>query len=174
MNKRKIYAAVFAAATILPSVAMAEGSGFTITPSVGFMDYEDDRNTDPDSPVPGKELDDDLFGSIGLGYRFDSPWGIELVYQYAETETDENAPTIDVNYQGVHLDGLYHFDNDSNITPYLAFGGGWAEVENDATSGTNDETNLNAGGGVKIALNDLLSLRGDLRAFREFDEHHVD
>ncbi|MGB5325491.1 MAG: OmpA family protein, partial [Pseudomonadales bacterium] len=140
--------------------------------SVGFMDYEDDRVKDP---ALGVEFDDDLFGSIGLGYRFDNPWGIELVYNYGEADTDPKS-TTDITYQGIHLDGLYHFDNDSNVTPYLAFGGGYVENELDdgTASTTPDETNLNAGGGVKIALNDLLSLRGDLRAFREFDEHHVD
>lgn len=180
MNKTRIYAAVLAAATALPAAVLAERSGFTVTPSVGFMDYEDDRSMDPafsgGTPnLGGAEIDDDLFGSLGLGYRFASPWGIELVYKYGEADTDPKSP-VDVTYQGVHLDGLYHFDNDSNVTPYLAFGGGYveAELESGSTSITPDETNLNAGGGLKIALSDLLSLRADLRAFREFDEHHVD
>lgn len=172
MNKHRLGAAILAAAAALPGAAFAEGSGFTITPSVGFMDYEDDRSMDP---AIGVEFDDDIFGSIGLGYRFDSPWGIELVYDYAEIDTDPKS-TVDITHQGVRLDGLYHFDNDSNVTPYLAFGGGYVENKLEGPSGstTPDETNLNAGGGVKIGLSDLLSLRADLRAFREFDERHID
>ena len=170
MNKKYLIAAFAATAMVLSGASIAEDSGFMITPSIGMFDYEDDRINDPVRPA---ELDHDLFGSLGVGYRFNSPWALELVYKYGETETTTATPS-DVDYQGIHVDGLYHFDNDSRITPYLAFGGGYAETEADDTSKTIDETNLNAGGGFKFALNDLLSLRADLRAFREFDEHYVD
>ena len=169
MNKIYFTAAVAAVALAQSSISVAEDSGFMVTPSIGFFDYEDDRI---EAPVITGELDDDLFGSLGLGYRFANPWAVELVYKYGETET--KTTSVDVKYQGVHLDGLYHFDNDSNLTPYLAFGAGYAELESDANSKDVDETNLNAGGGVKFALNDLLSLRADLRAFRDFDEKNID
>ncbi len=138
MNKKYLIAAFAATAMVLSGASIAEDSGFMITPSIGMFDYEDDRINDPVRPA---ELDHDLFGSLGVGYRFNSPWALELVYKYGETETTTATPS-DVDYQGIHVDGLYHFDNDSRITPYLAFGGGYAETEADDTSKTIDETNV--------------------------------
>lgn len=45
-----------------------EGKGFTIYPHVGQTFFDDD-------------LDNDTLLGLGVGYRFDSPWAIELTYQ---------------------------------------------------------------------------------------------
>ena len=84
MNKIYFTAAVAAVALAQSSISVAEDSGFMVTPSIGFFDYEDDR---VEAPAITGELDDDFFGSLGLGYRFANPWAVELVYKYGETET---------------------------------------------------------------------------------------
>ncbi len=137
----------------------ADPSGFTITPSLGYFNADSERSGDFD----------DTFGSLGLGYRFDSPWQLELVYAQGDLE-DSGA---ELDYSTYRLDGLYHLDIDSQtVTPYLAIGTGYSEFEGAAA--TSHESSVNAGLGLKFAVNDILNIRTDFRAIREFDDQLLD
>ncbi len=156
---RTLVAALIAAAGVTSGLAQAEDNGFTITPSVGFMDFDGDR-----------QVDEDVFGSIGLGYKFSNPWQLELVYAEGESELETNGR--DVDYKMLHLDALYHLDASGSVQPYLAIGAG--AVDFDGTPGRGEETELNAGMGLKIALSEIFSLRTDLRAFHDLDHDNLD
>ena len=100
-----------------------------------------------------KRIDDSETGySLGLGYQFDSPWGVELMYTNADTEVNGN----DIDVEQFRLDGLYHLE-DGRAKPYFAFGAGQMEVD------SSEEPILNAGVGLKYDLVDNLMVRVDYR-----------
>ena len=112
-----------------------EGPGLTLYPHVGqtFFDNEVD-------------VENDTNWGLGVGYRFDSPWALELVYSETEAEFDD-ALNDDFDAELWHLDALHHLDSVNSLTPFLSFGVGRAEYDYGLTD--EDESNLNAGLGVK-------------------------
>jgi OOP family OmpA-OmpF porin len=158
--KHAFLAASVAAATAVSTsttVFAETQQGVTITPSVGYMAFDSDR-----------ELENDFFYSLGLGYQFGNPWALELLYLDSETEVDNFG--LDVDQTQIRLDALYHFQREGNWQPYLAGGVGQNEFE----AGTPpagfvvpdpevDELTLNFGGGFKYYFNDVLGLRTDIR-----------
>lgn len=150
-----ITANTFFAATTLAE----EGEGFTIYPHIGQTFFADD-------------LDDDTLMGIGLGYRFDSPWAIELTYQ--QTDADFESPLIgDTEIDLWHLGALYHLKSQNNFQPFLSFGLGNADFDNDPMDG-DDETQVNAGVGVKWSFTEKAALRGDLKLFGGNSDDHID
>lgn len=160
-TKANLFVASALLAGVVASPVLAD-PGFTITPSFGYIDTDGDRADD--NGAAGLDLDDSL-GSIGLGYRFNNPWQLELVYGQGEL-SDQGA---DVDYSTVHLDGLYHFGK-GVVTPYVAIGAGYSEFDELRL----DETNFNLGGGLKFAINKILSVRTDVRAIQDFDDSYTD
>jgi OmpA-OmpF porin, OOP family len=147
--------ALYSAALGLSVQATAEqASGFTIAPGFEY------QMLDMDLP-----LDNPFLGSIGLGYKTSSPWGFELAYLMGETEL--NTTGQDVDLETYRLDALYHFNDTDGVQPYLLVGGGkqgfdygnW-DIENDM---------VNVGGGLKVAINEVLSLRSELRVINDLE-----
>ncbi|REG83775.1 OmpA family protein [Marinomonas pollencensis] len=158
LKKRTIVGGIIAASSISTAALAAPTEGFTISPSIGYYDFDSDRDTDNDTAY-----------SLGLGYQFDNPWAVEFTYLNADSEKDGQ----DVGVDEYRLDGLYHFAEFSNtsITPYLAAGVGIADFS-DASDSTN--TFVNAGGGLKYAINKALSLRADFRLIKDVEDNHLD
>lgn len=153
LNKRALLTGLIAAS----SVAQAQPEeGFTIAPSIGYYNMDNDRGVDDTAAL-----------SLGLGYQFGNPWAVELAYVKADSETSAGSRDIDVDQ--IRLDALYHLAQQGNLTPYLAAGVGTT----DFSPGTNN-TLINAGGGVKYALNQALSLRADFRLINDTDDHELD
>ena len=113
-------------------------SGITIYPHIGWTD--------------GSDIDNDNHFGIGVGYRFNSPWGIEVVYQNSDAEVD-GAPGGDADYDTWRLDGLYHVDSGQSWKPFLSFGVGRSEYDYDNLS-DDSETQLNVGLGINFPMND--------------------
>ncbi|MGH1470883.1 MAG: OmpA family protein [Cellvibrionaceae bacterium] len=154
--------AAFLAGSI--SVAQAENYvGFTINPQVGYYFFDKKRN-----------LDNDSFAGLGLGYQFDSPWGAELNYLTGDADI-HNAPsgTPEVDFDQYRLDGLYHFGDQQGLQPYIAGGIGDTNFQVKGADDA-DETLLNLGGGVKYYLTKGLSLRADARTFVGLDTETKD
>lgn len=137
-------------------------SGFTLSPGLGRYYFDDDR-----------DLENDGFLSLGLGYQFDSPWGVELNYMTGEADGDSGV-TPDTDYEQLRLDGLYHFGKAQGWQPYLAFGLGTLEFDPDGGADSFDETLVNIGGGLKYFVTPALALRADVRAFNSLDEEDTD
>jgi OOP family OmpA-OmpF porin len=167
--KRSFISAVVAAVALQAAAVQAEETaGFSITPSIGYMIFDGDRALKSDAA--SGEYDDNEFWSLGLGYRFNNPWQVELVYLDGETDTDRTA--VDVDFYGLRLDGLYHLSEGEKLSPYLAIGAGHAEYEEPGYD--REESNANFGGGVKYALNKTVSLRSDARAIYDFEDDNID
>lgn len=160
LAKRTLVGSLVTAVSSFSTLAVAQQqAGFTITPSIGYYNMDDDRNTK-----------DDVAYSLGVGYQFDNPWAAELVHLNVDTRLSSSNTNVDV--EQYRLDALYHLpvNYSLNLTPYLAAGIGTADINEPSTN----NTQLNAGGGVKYALNDGLLLRADFRLLHDEKDHHVD
>ena len=136
-----------------------EGEGFTIYPHLGQTFFDDD-------------LDDDTLFGLGVGYRFDSPWAIELTYQ--QIDADFDSPLVgDTEIDLWHLGALYHLKNRNNFQPFLSFGLGNADFDNDPMAG-DDETQVNAGVGMKWSFSEKASVRSDLKIFGGESDDKID
>lgn len=132
-------------------------SGFTIYPHIGWTD--------------GSDIDNDNHFGIGLGYRFNSPWGVEVVYQNSDAEVD-GAPGGDADYDTWRLDGLYHVDSGQSWKPFLSFGVGRSEYDYDNLS-DDRETQLNVGLGINFPMNDNTSWRADAKLYHGTDDNEL-
>ncbi len=158
-TKRTLFSGVLMAST-LTTMAYAEPSkpGFTVTPSIGFYNTDNDRDGGNDQAY-----------AIGLGYQFESPLAVEATYLHSDAH--KRGQDQDINQ--VRMDGLYSLPafTQVNLTPYLAAGVGMTNVD-----GSDSSTNLliNAGGGVKYALNQDISLRADFRLVKDIEDNYLD
>lgn len=134
-------------------------SGITFSPMVGQYNFDSHR-----------DAQDDLLYSFGLGYQFNSPWAVELVYLGSRTETDRTNTHVD--FDQIRLDGIYNFEREGNFQTYLAAGVGESEFTRRNSDAV--ETNINAGGGVRYFISPKLSLRGDARLISSLDEEDTD
>ncbi|WP_191603370.1 OmpA family protein [Marinomonas algicola] len=150
-------AAIAATAGAQQAIASDMAEGVTVSPMVGHYNFAGSRDV----------KDDGIF-SIALGYQFDSPWAAELMLLHVNTD---NSAGTDLDLDQVRIDALYHLETKADVTPYLAFGLGY----NEYSSNVNDyEPILNAGFGVKYALNSNLSLRGDFRLIDSLEADRID
>ncbi len=124
------------------------------------------------------DISDTAGVAAGIGYKFSQHWGIEGSYiDLGETDLDLLGGTnLDLDIKGVRADLMYYFRESANrALPYLAFGAGNFDVDNDLPGiDSDDQTVLNIGVGVKKFITDNLSIRGDMRALRNVDESNTD
>lgn len=158
--KRTLLSSIIAASSISTLALAQQQEGFTVTPSIGYYNMDSDRDTK-----------DDKAYSLGLGYQFNNPWAVEFVYLNADSKQSGSGNDVDVDQY--RLDGLYHLPtlNSVDLTPYLAAGVGTTDFSN--ASG-HDNIQVNAGGGLKYAVNDTVSLRADFRLVDDVEDHHLD
>lgn len=158
--KHTLFSSIIAASSISTLALAQQQEGFTLTPSIGYYNMDDDR-----------DIKDDKAYSLGLGYQFNNPWAVEFVYLNADTERSSSGSNVDVDQY--RLDGLYHLPTirSANLTPYLAAGVGTTDFGN---SSSHNNIQLNAGGGLKYAVNDTVSLRADFRLVDDVEDHHLD
>ena len=109
-----------------------------------------------------REIDDDLYPSGAIEYRFGERWAAEGFLMDGDTDGDNG---FDADVTQWHLDALYYLKPHDRFHPYLAFGGGQLKRDWDVPNGNLDNTDeqLNTGAGVRYYLNDHWSLRGDAR-----------
>lgn len=152
LSKRAFFISVVATASTIVQAYPEEG--FSIAPSLGYYNMDNERGVENSRAL-----------SLGLGYQFGNPWAVELVYLNADTKSQ----TTDVDVDQLRLDGLYHFDDRNNFTPYFAGGIG----KTDFSPGSNNAL-INAGGGLKYTVNKSLSLRADFRLIKDTEDHELD
>lgn len=118
-----------------------------------------------------REIDGDIMPAVGLEYRINDNWGVEVLGM--EGEVDPDDPTVGgLDYSQWRLDGLYYLGQYGNWVPYLAAGAGEAEF---ARSGfDNVETIINAGFGARYHFNHNWSARTDLRVVNSIDNDVTD
>ncbi|MFD1383451.1 OmpA family protein [Rhodanobacter aciditrophus] len=158
-NKNAVFSSILAATAVATAAHAAQPqAGFTVTPNIGYTNTDGDRN-----------INDDSTYGIGLGYQFDSPWAIEFNYLNADSELSNGQ---DVDADQYRLDGLYHFVNESNFTPYVAAGLGATNYSDNVDGDGN--TQFNAGGGIKYAMTNNLALRADYRVLEDLEDDYTD
>lgn len=153
--------ALLAAAISTPALAEDDIQTVYLNPFAGYQYFGDKR-----------DLDEEATYGFGLEYRFLPQWAVEAVY--SRSEPDRKYTSGDVDFEEMRVDGLYYFGSQSDkLNPYLAAGVGHADFDGGTvtTPGTeHDETRVNLGGGLRYNVTDLVSLRGDVRAFHGIDE----
>lgn len=156
---RKVLLSAAIAAAICPTLASAAEDGkWYLNPAIGYMVYDGSRNLDSAAVV--------LFGAER---KFNKDWGLELRGFYSEADNDLGLSSLDQDVTGTSLDVLRYFSNDSKVTPYLA--GGIGVVEDDADD---SQTQLNAGGGIRYAIDSAWSVRTDARYVYGTDRETAD
>lgn len=134
--------------------------GFVISPMLGKY-----------FPAKNRQLEDDNFYSLGLGYQFNERWLTELVYLTAETEV--NGTDIDADVDMYRLDALRFFGgSDDKFNPYFVFGIGEGEFA--AQGAEESDTFGNIGVGFQYAMSKHFSLRSDVRVLHGVDSGESD
>lgn len=146
-------AAALAMAFSQAALARDYDTGVIITPSIGYYFHKAESNR-KDSP----------YGAVALGYQFDSPWVLELSYLRNETELETSGNNLDL--EQLRLDALYRFQPGRNTQPYFLIGGGHQRV---TTNQSHDNSLVNVGAGVKVAFNDVVNLRTEVRLINDTD-----
>lgn len=158
---RTLYAGsvlVLAAAAIPLTGFADEGGRWYINPAVGLQSFDSDRS-----------LKDEPTGILGLEYRFGPHWATEL--RYMRSSPDVKGASRDVDLDQLHLDGLYYLGTYGSFEPYLAFGVGHAKFD---YASKHEETQLNAGVGVRYNFSRNWSARADLRGINGIDTENTD
>lgn len=141
----------------LPVSRAAEPQPWEVGAGVGWLDPGSKRN-----------LDAGAAALVTFGYRFNNAWGGEIFGMRGNNDAQPGTLGGDITILG--LRGLYHFyDRSVPLTPYLSFGA----ANTDLKSGDNEASAL-VGAGVKYALTNNWSLRGEVNAHYGFDSKTTD
>lgn len=147
----------FVAAALIVSTTAAFGAvkegQFSISPVIGGYTFDGTQDLET-TPVYGARA----------GYNFTKRFGIEGLFDYANTEPDKGGKGFkkgSMYRYGGEL--LYHMWPDNKLVPYLA--AGYAGINFDGSGVNNKKTRgaVDYGLGAKYFLNDSFALRGDVR-----------
>lgn len=115
-------------------------------------------------------MDSDFGGVIYGGYRFASPWGVELTHASATPQSDFfGGMDVDQTYGSV----LYHFKTNDSYEPYVSVGAGRMLIEG---NGFDEETSLvGVGVGIKGYITERVSFRPDffLSSASDLEKPHL-
>ena len=142
---------------LLPAARGAEPQPWEVGAGVGWLE-----------PASKRNLDGGVAGLLTFGHRFNNAWGAEIFG--IRGDNDAQAGTTGGNMSILGVRGLYHFRQPGvALTPYLSFGA----ANTDIKSG-DDEASAQAGAGVKYALTNNWSLRGEVNTHYGFDSNASD
>ncbi|GGN28204.1 MULTISPECIES: porin family protein [Marinomonas] len=156
-KKRTLFSGVLIASSLTTMAYAAQPEqGITVTPSIGYYNADSDRQAGNDTSY-----------SIGVGYQTNSALALEAVYLHSDASKRGRENDLD-QYR---VDGLYSLPAFTmvNLTPYVAAGVGVMDVDGDSTN-----LLVNAGGGVKYAINSDVDLRADFRLVKDIEDNHLD
>ena len=141
---------------------MKSGS-FTVNPFAGGYLFEGDQDLKHE-PAYG----------LGLGYNFSEHCSLEAVFGYVDTESRAHGifDEGDVDVYLYKLDGLYHFMPSEKLVPYIALGAGVITIDPDRSKNDNDFIG-NYGAGIKYFINEVVSLRADVRHVMTFPDNNL-
>ena len=146
--------------SIASSFTTATDGKWFINPTIGYQSFDNDRY-----------LDDDELVGLALEYHYNKDLGVEL--KYFNSSPDGDSGNVDADLNQLMIEGLKILDNYGQFQPHLAIGLGHADFDYD-TSGSDKETQITAGGGVRYWLSERWSTKADLRAVYSVDEGDTD
>ncbi len=162
MKKRALAMLMTGALIAAPLTVRAEPGQFFLTPFVGVQFFDNDR----DANNPG------VWG-LGGEYQFTEHWGAELDYTRAFSDMKASSPRKSVDYDRISLDGIYYFDGlgeKKAVMPYLKLGVGHDHYDYNSSDINDQNTDIDAGAGLRFNVAERLSLRTELKAIHEFDD----
>jgi OmpA-OmpF porin, OOP family len=165
MFKKTLQKILFFTAVITSNASFAEevtNSIVEFSPSVGYFSFDSKRN-----------LDDKVFGGMGLGLHFSRSFAALLHYSRLESDFSGASGSANIDIQKYHIDGMYFFNAESRWRPYVVFGYGQIDFDNDKGNDS-DENNVNSGVGLYYRVTPKWSLRADVRNFYSLDENYND
>jgi len=151
-----LFALVASLAASPPLLAGERAGAVSLSPYIGGYTFDGAQSlrTNP------------LYG-FRLGYDFTDNFAAEGVVNYVPTKSSKGFGSVDqLSYR---LDLLYNFMPSEKLVPYLAVGGGVAQVEYKSTNHTVYAPTANVGGGLKYFITDSVALRADVRQLFVFD-----
>ncbi len=140
------------------SAAAIEEGQWYFAPSLSYVIADDDRFAD-----------DDLGLQLGFGQVINESWNVE--YSAMMDTLDLESGASEFKQRGLQVDGLYFFDRDNSIDPYLV--GGIGGLQTKFANDKNTNMMANVGAGVMHMLNDSISLRADARYRLDDDDKSV-
>ena len=153
MNKRiTLLVAGSLMAMTTAAIASNKAETFSVSPVIGGITFE------------GKQhLESNLLYGARLGYNFTKEFGVEALFDYANTEGTLTGRNVDFYRYGGEM--LYHFIPDNKLVPYLAAGYAAVNFKGDTAtdSASKPRGAFDYGAGVKYFLMDNFALRGDVR-----------
>ena len=164
--KKSVFAAGllmgFAGAMTVSANELADAPRWYVSPGVGMMFFEG-----------GQPTDEGLNMVLRLGYDIDAHWSTEAGVSWAPniTQDDENG-LGDQHVAGLFMDGMYHFNRNNRLDPYLTAGLGTFHAD-DRMFNSGEDSNVygpRVGAGVMYHLTDRWSLRADGHAFAPLGE----
>lgn len=158
MKSRALSSLVGAALLSAPMIGFATEPGtFYVTPFVGFEHYSSERSIGRTTQY-----------GIGGEYQFTDHLSAELDYmQSDDAETRRNGYDVDISrisLNGIYTIGRFGFNN--MYEPYLKAGVGHVDYDYKRSSDDTD-TDLAAGGGLRVHFNENLSARLEAKALHE-------
>lgn len=162
MNKPNILRAAILAAVLTPSFALADG--FETYLGVPFNKYADLNVEDTD-------IEDSVGGSLTAGYRFENPFAVELTYAKADSGIRQDD-SVDIDVESFSLDGLYHFAESEDVSPFVLLGVSEYQREGSSYGVTEKDaqTAIDLGLGLKKFVTDHFVIRTEAKLFHTLDE----
>ena len=157
MKKHTLLPLVSVFGLAVSATAVAEDQWY-FAPSLSYIIADDDR-----------KADDDFGLQLGVGQVINDSWNIE--FSAVMDTLDLESGSGEFKQRGLQFDGLYFFDRDRSMDPYLVGGIGGLQTK----FGGNKDTNMmaNVGAGVMHMINDSISFRADARYRLDDDDKSV-
>ena len=159
---KKFFAGLAVASAVVAAPAMAEGQ-WILNPAVGYQGFDAER-----------DLDESVTGIIGIEKQLSSEWGVEARAMYTSAD-HKYISSVDAELAQLHIDALRYFGKfgGDRWMPYAALGLGIGDFNFDGAA-NNNETQANAGGGVRYAIDQSWSARFDARVINSLDDELTD
>ena len=159
MKKHVLATLMSGAAMALPSTVMADAEQFIVTPFGGAQYFDSERDTSQRA----------VWG-IGGEYQFSEHFGSELDYTRSFGNMKAGSPKAGVDYDRISLDGIYYFGKLGGMfEPYFKLGVGHDQYNYHSTP--NDQnTDIDAGLGMRLYATDNIALRAEAKAIHEVDD----
>jgi OOP family OmpA-OmpF porin len=116
-----------------------------------------------------QRLDTNLLYGGRLGYNITKNWAVEGSGDYVRTN-NTTGPSKGINAIKYRLEGLYNFNPDGKLVPFLALGGGGSTIT--VPGKTNTDAIASLGAGIKYFVTEDIALRGDVRNVWSFHDNN--
>lgn len=177
MKLNKIALALFA----ITAAPLAANAGVTISPLLLGYHYTEGADDEQAETMGGIYKENGLYTGAALGIELTPSTQFQVEYGVSNTDAVNKAGTVSLDAEqemisGNFLIGFEEFSGytDNAFKPYALIGAGQSKIEVEDASGDfvtgSKDTIGNLGLGAMYRINDALSLRGEARAIRNFDE----